>query len=172
MGFSYANNAWARAAAALGLAASVSGAGCGGSSELDAYEDGIPDIIPAPVPPKGGAGTACTADSDCKGTDVSPGLCAKSLSLSAFGAATAFSGGYCTNRCTTSTECASKSACVTQPRSCLATCVSNADCRVSEGYSCQKAPSGGGNLSYCLPPLSSGGLLGGLLGGILGSQNP
>jgi hypothetical protein len=156
-------------ASALTLLAS---AGCGGGSELDDYADGVPDVVPAPVSvSKGETGAACTTADDCDGTDSSTGQCASTMNLSALVNNVAFTGGYCTSSCSTPAECPTGSSCLSTPRRCIATCVTDADCRSTEGYKCQSAPSGGGGLKYCLPPLPSNPL-GGLLGGLFGRETP
>lgn len=171
----------------LALSTALGVCACGGGSELDEYQDGVPSIIPAPIrssdeiagddgndddakpdagskPDGGGTGgnsTRKVGDSCTKNSEC-PGSepqCATKVSL---GFTLTFPGGYCTQLCSNS-MCPEGSKCLSfaSYSSCLVPCTSNDECRTAEGYTCM-APLFGSK--YCLPPtggLGTGGLLGG-----------
>lgn len=147
---------------ALGLTA------CGAGSSLDEYQDGVPDIVPAPIrsAPDGGAGdgtvgAACNTDDNCDADGV------ECLTKVMFGITLTFPRGYCTQSCQNNSQCPSGSGCVAAANSCLKTCSTASECRVADGYTCAAPPLT--NQKFCLPAdiASLGGLgnLGGLFGG-------
>lgn len=97
--------------------------------------DGISECTPGK--PVGGA---CTGDAEC-----ASGHCAT--------ASTGFEGGYCTQPCTSTSECPAGSACDPTSAQCVKTCTSSLDCRGS-GYACVDL---GGGASACLPYGGGGG---------------
>ena len=115
----------------------------------------------------GAVGSACDMDSDC--TEPRGSTCMTMVGSGGF--SYEFPGGYCTKEgCTAgsgSAECGAGADCYSigfggfGSTFCAKTCTSNADCRESEGYTCQSPPFGGGTTMYCLPPRDGGGTDGG-----------
>jgi hypothetical protein len=116
---------------------------CGGTVPDGGLDKG-PDL-------GGGAstGSACTKNTGCQG-----GKCLKDIVHE--GASLAMNGGYCTRDCTT-TLCKAGEACYSSltktgkvlAKWCTRTCVTSADCRTGEGYTCMPS------YNVCLPGSSS-----------------
>lgn len=134
----------------------------GGGGDVDAGGGGDVDASTPPTdggtPTRMGAvGSACAMDGDC--TEPPGSTCQTMVGMGGF--SYEFPGGYCTHTCTAgsgSSECGAGADCYSVgfggfgSAFCAKTCTSNADCRESEGYTCQMPPFGGGTMRYCLPP--------------------
>lgn len=159
-------------------AIAASSAACGAGSELDDYQDGLPEIVPSPVKSSGDGGvdgpgsigSACTNRDSCEGEGTPD--CVTTFSV---GVSVTFPRGYCTESCTSAAQCPTGSSCFALAQSCLKTCTSDSECRMADGYSCA-APPLSGTQKFCLPAsvaglLGGGGTMGGFLAGLLGGGN-
>ena len=95
-------------------------------------------------------GSACARDADC---GAGPGaVCLTS--------AIVYADGYCSRFCDHDADCAPEAFCEASTGNglCVATCASNADCRVGDGYDCYAPDEDAGRMA-CLPtyPALDGG---------------
>lgn len=116
--------------------------------------DGPPPDGPPPdgPPPDGNVGDPCYTGTDCMGVPGSGRTCLTDIS-----GFISFPGGYCSADCTSDGDCGTGGECVDfygYASYCLKVCTSATDCRVSEGYACDRVPGGPSTTTYCIPPMA------------------
>jgi len=90
-------------------------------------------------------GVTCSVAGDC---GTGPYLCIKQD----------FPNGYCSRSCNSDSDCPSGSVCPTSGKGdgdCMQTCAGDADCRLTEGYFCDKTHAGSLS-SFCAPGPTQG----------------
>lgn len=125
----------------------------GEDAEEDAEEDEDFDVTEEEACIIGFTGDPCLSASHCACVPSSARECLANLS----GYIT-FNGGYCSARCTSSSECGENAACAeitVGSRYCLKLCSSASQCRMTEGYTCQTIPMSSDTRTYCLPAAGS-----------------
>jgi hypothetical protein len=101
----------------------------------------------------GNIGAACMSTAQC--TAIPGSMCITTL-----GGFVTLPGGYCSASCTVAVGCGPDATCLAfggGTGQCVATCITDAECRTSEGYTCRALPFGGTGERLCIPGFGGGG---------------